>query len=169
MAIESGPRSGGATILGDAYNSLRQDVLRNHDHSGGGNGTKVDHVDLENKGAKTHATIDSELNTLLTRASWNKIVFGEYDQDTMTSGTGWTSENFEYNGSEGRRIVLTFDPILPSVPLALVTVNAGSYSGIVVFGLVVASRSTAGFEVVFRRSTDDLNYPLRFSFIAICP
>lgn len=65
MAIESSKAAPGTTILASLFNKLRNDVLKNHDHSSG-QGT-VDHADLADSGPMSsvyhdHGNIETHMN-----------------------------------------------------------------------------------------------------------
>ena len=180
MAPISSPKPTGGNVTGGDYNDLREDVLAGHTHSGSRDGDVVDHTDLTSVGTRSHATIDTDIDSLETAVKFQAMVMDNFDEDTKTTGTGWTSAIGEWNGSEADTVTITFSPALPSVPIVTVTAKPGSYDEngngnhdiMSPMGTFVGSETVNGFIAYFRR--DDLSgypnpRPLRMNFIALCP
>ena len=186
MPLASTPKSVSAVIVGSDYNELREDLLVNHAHKGNRDGTKTDHVDLLNKGTRTHDQLDAQMTGLQSTVPFQKMFAIGYKSDSITSGPGWTSTIGEYNGSEGKRIVITFSPALPSPPIVTCTMlpgndnwnNNGGYDIYSSGSLAVESSTTTTVTIDYVRlyaQSYALNKsyptpdPFRMNIIGVCP
>ena len=186
MALSSSARASGAAITGSEYNALREDLITNHAHSGSRDGGTVDHNSLSNKGNLTHAEIEARLNAIESLSNFRGIVAGRFALGSQESGNGWTATCVEYNGSEGKQVVITFGAGLPTDdPYVVVTMKKGDWNSqghgdwdaISAGGEVVTWFADGKLNIVYRRAYNlndgvavigmPIPSPFKFDFIAI--
>ena len=97
----SAPKPDEQAMTGEEYNTLRQDLLNNHRHSGPNDGGPISHLDLADTGSYTHPQIDEHINSpyahgappdsqLVYGADNTHKIFAPYEAGTFGDGDHWT-------------------------------------------------------------------------------
>lgn len=152
MPINSSPKAGASTPDGEDYNALRNDVLYNHDHSGGINGATVDHANLSGIGTQTHDQLEASINTINS-----KVTFSGFQKGTWVPTAGG---NYTWGGN-WLRVEITFPVAFSSVPIVTATMNMIDPLDVDrVFSPMITSKTTTGFVFLVYSGEIDYNDPI---------